>query len=342
VSLLRVVSLFSGCGGADLGILGGFRYLGKNYSRNDSEIVHASDFDKSAVQSYNANFSHKAEHADIRDLEFSRGMADIVVGGFPCQSFSTVNPTKIPGAKETQLFWEMARVLEEIRPKAFIAENVKGFYTLEGGKYFKLAEKAFKDAGYDVFHQVMNATEFGIPQKRQRLIIVGIRKDLKAIFKFPNPTHGEKSRSKKSLINLEAVIQSLVPSNDKYFFSEKAVQGAKNAKPNMKRALAQNLQEPCLTITSHLAKVSINSRDPVLLVDAKKELYRRFTPREAASIQSFPDKFTFPVSETQAYKQIGNAIPPVLMWHIFQSLQDCLEGAASQKYIRSGSLKKSA
>ncbi len=94
----------------------------------------------------------------------------------------------------------------------------------------------------------------------------------------------------------------------------------RNAKNNMKRGLAQDLSRPSLTVTSHLAKVSINSRDPVLLVDPKCELYRRFTPREAARIQSFPDEFAFVGSEADAYRQIGNAIPPVLMWHVAKSL----------------------
>lgn len=115
----------------------------------------------------------------------------------------------------------------------------------------------------------------------------------------------------------------VTPKNAKYF-SEKAVQGMKNAKNNMKRGLAQKLDEPCLTVTSHLAKVSINSRDPVLLVDGERELYRRFTPREAARIQSFPDTFQFAGSEGDAYRQIGNAIPPVLFWHISKSIQDVL------------------
>lgn len=93
----------------------------------------------------------------------------------------------------------------------------------------------------------------------------------------------------------------------------------------MKRGLAQNLDEPCLTVTSHLAKVSLNSRDPVLLVDPAKELYRRFTPREAARIQSFPDSFEFAGSEASAYRQIGNAIPPVMFWHITNSIVNYLQ-----------------
>lgn len=99
----------------------------------------------------------------------------------------------------------------------------------------------------------------------------------------------------------------------------------KNAKNNMKRGLAQNLDEPCLTVTSHLAKTSLNSRDPVLLVNPATELYRRFTPREAARIQSFPDTFQFAGTEADAYRQIGNAIPPVMFWHIAKSLLPVLE-----------------
>ena len=99
----------------------------------------------------------------------------------------------------------------------------------------------------------------------------------------------------------------------------------------MKRGLAQSLDAPCLTVTSHLAKVSLNSRDPVLLVDPDRELYRRFTPREAARIQSFPDTFAFTGSEADAYRQIGNAIPPVMFWHIAKQVADLLDSVYDKK-----------
>lgn len=150
-----------------------------------------------------------------------------------------------------------------------------------------------------------------------RVIIVGIRKDIweaKGDFDFP------KASNAGSWAPLSVAVPELAIADKKYYFSEKAVQGMKNAKNNMKRGLAQNLDEPCLTVTSHLAKVSLNSRDPVLLVDPEKELYRRFTPLEAARIQSFPDNFKFAGTETTAYRQIGNAIPPVLFWHITNAI----------------------
>lgn len=145
-------------------------------------------------------------------------------------------------------------------------------------------------------------------------LLVGIRNDLNFKYEFPQEPNID------NWVPLSVAVPVLAINEKKYYFSERAVQGMKNAKNNMKRGLAQDLNAPSLTVTSHLAKVSLNSRDPVLLVDSEKELYRRFTPREAARIQSFPDKFEFAGSETDAYRQIGNAVPPVMFWHISKAL----------------------
>jgi DNA (cytosine-5)-methyltransferase 1 len=314
---VRTISLFSCCGGADYGLIGGFKYLDKYYKKHPVNIVHASDIDEKAVNTYNLNFTRKSIVEDVKSLQFEKGAADLIIGGFPCQAFSTVNPTKNPGSKENQLFWEMANVISQVKPKIFIAENVRGFYSLSKGKYFKIAEKEFKRYGYKVYSDILNASDFGVPQKRERLFMVGVSNKYRRKFIFPEPTHGVNGISKSVLGD---VVKSLIPTNNKYYFSKKAVEGVKKAKPNMKRALAQNLNDQCLTITSHLAKVSINSRDPVLLVDASKELYRRFTPWEAARIQSFPDQFQFAGTESDAYRQIGQAIPPVLMWNLFNQI----------------------
>jgi DNA (cytosine-5)-methyltransferase 1 len=316
---LRVLSLFCGCGGADLGAMGSFTYLGKLYKGNHAEIVHASDINEKAVATYNLNFKHKAQTEDVRKLKFRRGFADVVIGGFPCQSFSTVNPSKEPGNRETQLFWEMANIISMIRPAAIIAENVKGFYRLAGGKYFQMATDEFERLGYTMTCKVINSSDFGVPQLRERIFMVGIRKDLKRSYVFPDATHGVLRKPRKSV--LSDVIDNVEGPGPKYIFSQRAVEGVKKAKKNMKRALAQNMSKQCLTITSHLAKVSLNSRDPVILINSEKEKYRRFTPREAARIQSFPDSFNFSGSEADAYRQIGNAIPPVVFWHLFASLR---------------------
>lgn len=330
--MLRVVSLFSGCGGSDLGMIGGFKFLGKKYGKLPYEIVFANDNDAKAVATYNANFSHPATLGSILDLHDQVPDHDILIGGFPCQSFSSVNPTKDPTDDRAQLYKEMARILREKQPMAFIGENVKGLVLLSKGEFFKKITEEFADAGYKLKHLVVNTADYGVPQKRQRVFIVGIRNDIDTEFFFPEPTHSETGGGgTKKWTPLKEVIDSLVPEDPKYYFSEKAVQGMKNAKNNMKRGLAQDLSCPSLTLTSHLAKVSLNSRDPVLLVDAAKELYRRFTPLEAARIQSFPDDFKWVGSDAAAYKQIGNAIAPVMMWHISQRLAEVLAPFAAKE-----------
>ena len=315
---LKVISLFCGCGGSDLGTLGGFTFLGKKYKRLPFDITYAVDFDKYAVETYNANFDVKAVCRDICTVDKAREIpkcVDILIGGFPCQSFSTVNPTKDTNDARANLYKQVVAVLQEKKPKVFVCENVKGLMTLQGGAIIKRITNEFSQQGYDVNFKLMCAADYGVPQKRERVIIVGVRKDSGIKFAFPKEV-----LSQDNWVALGKVIHSLPNVDKKYFFSSRAVEGMKNAKPNMKRGLWQNLAEPCLTITSHLAKVSINSRDPILLVDPKKELYRRFTPREAASIQSFPEDFVLGQSESRAYKQIGNAVPPVLMWYIMKQV----------------------
>lgn len=193
--------------------------------------------------------------------------------------------------------------------------------TLHKGQIFERIIKAFEEVGYTIYTKLFNAADYGVPQRRERVIIVGIRNDLNDIMEYSFP----KETNKNNWVPLSVAVPELAIEQEKYYFSEKAVQGMKNAKNNMKRGLYQDLNKPCLTVTSHLAKVSLNSRDPVLLVDPNKELYRRFTPLEAARIQSFPDEFEFAGSETDAYRQIGNAIPPVMFWHISNSIKKYLE-----------------
>lgn len=320
--MYKVVSLFSGCGGADQGILGDFIFNKKYYDRLPFELVYATDIDQRALNSHMKNF--ECEKVSCKDIcETSSDEipdCDIVVGGFPCQSFSTVNPNKDPFDDRANLYKQMVRVVKDKKPKVFIAENVKGLMTLHQGAIFKRIIKAFEEVGYTAYTKLFNAADYGVPQRRERVIIVGIRNDLneKMEYDFPLETN------KNNWVPLSVAVPKLAIENQKYYFSERAVQGMKNAKNNMKRGLYQDLNKPCLTVTSHLAKVSLNSRDPVLLVDPSKELYRRFTPLEAARIQSFPDDFKFAGSETDAYRQIGNAIPPVMFWHIAKSVENYL------------------
>ncbi|WP_319468423.1 DNA cytosine methyltransferase [uncultured Trichococcus sp.] len=314
--MYKAVSLFCGAGGADVGIRGDFEFNNKYYAKLPIEIVYGIDIDQKAINTYTHNFdSHEVVCGDICEVPSSSiPDHDILVGGFPCQSFSTVNPTKDPFDDRANLYKQMVRIAKDKQPKFVVAENVKGFMTLHKGKIFEKVKSEFADAGYNIHAELINSADYGVPQKRQRVFIVGVRKDLDTSFYFPEKT------TENQWVPLSVAVPNLRIEEKKYYFSERAVEGMKKAKNNMKRGLYQNLDEPCLTITSHLAKVSLNSRDPVLLVEPENELYRRFTPREAARIQSFPDSFEFLGSEGDAYRQIGNAIPPVLAWHIFNSI----------------------
>lgn len=319
--MYKVVSLFSGCGGADCGILGGFTFNKTFYARLPFELVYASDIDNKAVATHKANFTAETLVCkDICETESSEiPDHNVLIGGFPCQSFSTVNPTKDPFDDRANLYKQMVRIARDKQPEICIAENVKGLMTLHKGAIFKRVIQAFNDAGYNTYYRLINAADYGVPQKRERMIMVCVRKDLALEYLFPDETN------KGNWVPLSVAVPVLAIEDQRYYFSERAVQGMKNAKNNMKRGLAQNLDAPCLTVTSHLAKVSLNSRDPVLLVNPEKELYRRFTPREAARIQSFPDTFKFVGSEADAYRQIGNAIPPVMFWHISKQVVALLD-----------------
>ena len=317
---LKVASLFCGCGGTDVGLLGGFDFLGKKYDTNNMEIVYANDIDDNACNIFEENFGIKPDNRDIREVKSEEiPDFDILTGGFPCQSFSIVaqNPKRL-GVKDERgkLFFEMCRILREKQPKCFIAENVKGLLAANKRSAFPLIMEEFEKSGYDVTYSILNSAEYGVPQKRERVIIVGFRKDLGIKFSFPDIALKEEDLYEP----LSSVIENTV--DEKYFFSERAVAGMMRNRESMNKGRAQDVSKPCNTVGAHLAKVSLNSTDPVLMIG---ERYRRFTPREVARIQSFPEDFKLVGSETAQYRALGNAIPPVMFWYVANSVYQCLE-----------------
>lgn len=316
---LKVASLFSGLGGMDLGITGGFEYLGKNYPSNDIEISLAMDFDKATCQIYNENFNHQCLHKDVTKLNAEDiPPHDVLLGGFPCQSFSVLaqNPPRL-GYKDDRgkLFFEMCRILKYHKPRFFVAENVKGLLSANKKKAFPLIIKEFENAGYSVKFKVLNSVNFGVPQKRERVFIVGFKyaKDFEN-FKFPEPIMTDNFVALNSVLDAEDTIA------EKYYFTEKAVAGLKATKnfKLMNKGRAQDVNGPSNTVSAHLSKVSLNSTDPVLCLNDR---YRMYTPREVARIQSFPERFKLTGSKTLNYKALGNAVSPVVMWHLTQELK---------------------
>ena len=316
---LKIASLFCGCGGTDVGLLGGFDFLGKSYPNNPVEIVYANDIDDNACRIFEENFGITPDNRDIREIKSEElPDFDILTGGFPCQSFSIVaqNPKRL-GVKDDRgkLFFEMCRILRDKKPKCFIAENVKGILSANEKNAFPLIIKEFEDSGYNVSYKLLNAVNFGVPQKRERVIIVGIRKDLGFTFDF----NGLPQEGDFPITSLSQVIENTVP--EKYFFSQKAVDGMMRKRETMNKGRAQDISQPCNTVGAHLAKVSLNSTDPVLMVG---ERYRRFTPREVARIQSFPETFELVGTESAQYRALGNAIAPVMFWYVAQAVSKLL------------------
>lgn len=325
---LKVASLFCGCGGTDVGLLGGFEFLGQFYPKNDVEIVYANDIDDGACKLFELNFGLTPDNRDIREVGSSElPDFDILTGGFPCQSFSIIaqNPKRL-GVKDERgkLFFEMCRILKDRQPKCFIAENVKGILSANKRQAFPLIIEEFEKSGYKVAYKLLNSADFGVPQKRERVIIIGFRNDLDIDFEFPDGV----IPSEEDYIPLSRVIEDTVP--EKYFFSERAVQGMLRRRETMNKGRAQDITKPCNTVGAHLAKVSLNSTDPVLFENGR---YRRFTPREVARIQSFPEEFLLEeTSETSQYRALGNAIPPVMLWYVAKEVIRILKNNRHQGF----------
>lgn len=187
----RVISLFSGAGGMDLGFINaGF------------DIVWANDFFKEAVESYKKNISEDIVFGDITKIKSSEMPDDIdlVIGGFPCQGFSVANTKRSMKDERNFLYKEMLRVIKDKNPKFFVAENVKGILSMEKGKVIEMIKKDFESLGYKVDARLLNAAEYGVPQARERVVIIGNRLGLEN--PYPTPTHwvdSKKYTSKKEL-----------------------------------------------------------------------------------------------------------------------------------------------
>ena len=314
----RLVSLFSGCGGMDLGAEGGFTFLNSDYAKHPLDIAYSMDFDPKTAEIYNLNFKNKCNVLDVRDLSAKNVPDhDILTGGFPCQSFSVLaqNPKRL-GFKDEKgmLFFEMCRILRDKNPSVFVAENVKGILSANKKEAFPLIISEFENCGYYVKYSLLNAAHFGVPQKRERIFIVGFKnREAYDRFQFPIPTHIDAPNVLSLVVHPEHEVE------EKYYFSQRAIDGMKATKNSllMNKGRAQRLDQPCNTVAAHLAKVSLNSTDPVLCVNNK---YRMFSPREVARIQSFPESFKLVESKTRNYKALGNAVAPVVMWHITKSI----------------------
>ena len=323
---LKVCSLFAGCGGTDVGVMGGFSYLGRRYGALPTRLVYANDFDEGACDLFDENFPIRIDRGDIRKVDaHAVPPFNFLTAGFPCQSFSIVaqNPPRlgIQDDEKGTLFEEVCRFLREQKPCGFLCENVKGILSANQGTAFPVIMESLRNCDYHVLHLLLNAAHYGVPQRRERVFIIGFRHvhDFEA-YRPPLPT--------METATLGQIVFDEATVGERYYFSERAVAGMRAAKVEMNKGRAQRLDAPCGTVGAHLAKVSLNSTDPVLCVNGR---YRRFMPREVARIQSFPDSYRLGGSEARQYRALGNAIPPVLAWHVMKSIVDALVRSEKQQ-----------
>lgn len=317
----KVVSLFSGCGGLDLGLEGDFTYLQQSYHRNPFDIIWANDINEKATKTQQLNFPHATVVCDditkiLRDdSDISLPSADIVVGGFPCQDFSLAGKRRGLGVKRGQLYLSMAKVIERLQPKLFLAENVKGLLSWEGGLGIRTMIEDFSALGYDVEYQLLNTANFGVPQARERVIIVGVRKDLHKKIKWAQPTHSDTAEGGlKPWVTIRDAVHDI---------EDETVQ---QQLPNFGYSKAKYLPgKQGNTITKPDKPAPTMRAEHHGNIEFHYSLPRRLSAREAARIQSFPDTFEFVSSVTDTYRQVGNAVAPVFGWHLAQMIRETLQ-----------------
>jgi DNA (cytosine-5)-methyltransferase 1 len=313
-----IVSLFTGCGGLDLGFKGGFSFLGEKYAPRDFKILWANDIEESACKTFNENFNEDIVCGDITKIvsgEYAPDMfnkpipkkADVVLGGFPCQDFSHAGKRMGFDSKRGLLYRSMMEVVKMTNPLVFLAENVRGLLTIDNGNAIKTIIKDFENLGYHVKYDLFTAADFGVPQTRERVIIVGTRKNRLPPFEYPKPI-----LKKEDWVNLEEAIGDLENLGEGATYNHFWSKAIKN-KGQGNNLVSKHKPGPTMR-SEHHGNIEWHWNGK-----------RRLSAREAARIQSFPDNFIFYPSTSAAYKQIGNAVPPVLGWYMATAVQNFLD-----------------
>ena len=301
-------SLFCGAGGLDLG-----------FEKAGYKTIWANDVEPNACKTHREWSKAEVVCGDISKVDYTTiPKTDVVLGGFPCQGFSLSGPRKIDDSRNV-LYKHYVRLVRQNQPKAFIGENVKGLLTMGGGAIIDAIIADFADCGYTMYYKLINAKDFGVPQDRERVIIVGFRKDLKIKgFSIPN-TNGEHMTMREALAGLpkaksEEVCQA--PYSSRY----------------MSRNRKRGWDEVSYTIPAMAKQVTLwpGSPDMVKLGQDSWRFgdggeTRRLSWREAAAIQTFPANMEFAGDLTSVYKQIGNAVPVKLAEYVANRIRPYLE-----------------
>lgn len=292
---MTITSLFSGAGGLDLGLI-----------QAGNKVVWANDIDKDAVETYRANIGLHIICKDIKEIPIAEiPNTDVIVGGFPCQGFSVANLKRTIDDERNLLYRFFFSIVREKKPKFFIAENVKGILSLGKGKIIEQIVSDFNSSGYIVEVHKINVADYGIPQHRERVIIIGQRNDLgkDMLFKFPTPTHSNKIPTLHPWISIKEALTEIPSTYDET--------SDPNAYGSQYKFVARNF-------TAH-RKTDPDKPSPTILARGNGKGgvcaiphyngNRRLTIRESAVVQTFPYTFVFHGKMGSCYRQIGNAVP---------------------------------
>lgn len=316
----RVVSLFSGAGGLDIGFM-----------RAGYNIVWANDFDKNACDTYRKNLGDHIHCGSILDVDVGKiPSCDLIIGGPPCQGFSTIGKRVSSDPKKrkahdprNELVLTYAQIIRQMRPKFIVMENVKGILTRNGGAYIKTVLSELRDAGYNVDYRIINMADYGVPQIRERIIILGNRLGLPV--RFPAPDHSEAGGNGLApWTSCGDVLMDLASLGDDQAFNHVAL---KHTPTNIARyrMIPEGGRLPEAALPAEIYRKNFgntfkrlhHARPALTMVPGNDAfpihptLDRSLTVREAARIQTFPDSMVFCGNRRQQGHQVGNAVPPM-------------------------------
>ena len=293
---MKVLSLFSGAGGLDLGLI-----------QAGNTVIWANDIDANAVETYKKNIGTHIVLGDIKNIDISKlPKADVVVGGFPCQGFSQANRFRMLDDERNVLYKFFYEVIHEKQPYFFIAENVKGILSLGKGEAIKQIILDFEAAGYYTDLHLVNMADYGVPETRQRVIIIGQRHDLgkDLLFKFPIPTHSKEGEN--GLKRWVTIAEAIDHFPDPDLPNEIMNHEYSKYKVAYRDYTAHRKTDPDKPSPTILARG--NGGGGVCAIPHYNGK-RRLTVRESASVQTFPEDFEFFGVLGSCYRQIGNAVP---------------------------------
>lgn len=298
---MNVVSLFSGAGGLDYGFI-----------MADHNILWANDLYEDAVETYRKNIGNHIICKDISLIDTNDiPDCDIVIGGFPCQGFSVANTKRHIKDTRNTLYKQLIRVIHAKKPTFFLAENVKGILSLGKGEVIKAIISDFQSIGYKVKYKLLNAADYGVPQTRMRVIIVGVREDIDFDYQYPEPTNSQYGSLTTAQWVSVGEIMAEIPDPDlpndlpnhqysKYKLGFNGYIGHRPLDPS----------KPAPTVTGRG-----DDKGGVVILPHPNGL-RRMSGRELAAVQSFPLNYEFCGPLSSVYRQIGNAVPPLLAYAV--------------------------